>query len=270
MLYQNIRQAVSCYRNHSISCDCSILCNGNIAGSRTDIHQCHIQHTKFFRNCHLNSCNRLQCQICHMQISQFHCFIQAVYHIIRKECCDQIYCDGLCLMPFQISHLITIHIISHGRISHAIKFHIIIRIVLLEFFICLFYSHSTQRINILLCYFMVIFKVLLHISGNCTKHTACCRNTDILKFSVKILFQQSFYLGYGLSYFTDIMNLTVQHSSGLMFFGSLSQYMEFSTIQISYCTHYTSGSDIQAKYQLSLFFLYSLHEYASSFCLICL
>ena len=42
MLYQDIRQAVPGYGNHSVRGYGTFFGNGNIAGSRADIHQCHI------------------------------------------------------------------------------------------------------------------------------------------------------------------------------------------------------------------------------------
>ena len=133
-------------------------------------------------------------------------------------------------MSFQISHLVTVHIIPHRCITHAIKFHICVRITVLEFLIGFFDTHGTQRINIFLHDFPIIFKRMLHIGRNRTQYTACCRNTDIRQFSPQIFLQLFLYLRNRLTDLADIMNLSIQHGSRLMLFGTLCKHMELSAV----------------------------------------
>ena len=133
-------------------------------------------------------------------------------------------------MSFQISHLITVHIIAHGSITDAIELHIRIGVAVLEFFVCFFHTHGTQGIHILLRDLPVALKAVLHIGSDGTQHTACSCDTYFRKFSAQIRFQLFLYLGNSLSHLADVMDLSVQHGSGLMLLGALCQHMEFPTI----------------------------------------
>ena len=165
-----------------------------------------------------------------MQARQFHSLVQTVHHIIRQKGCDQIHRYGFRLVSFQIAHLITVHIITHGSITDAIELHIRIGVAVLEFLVCFFHTHGTQGIHILLRDLPVALKAVLHIGGNSAQHTTCGCDTHFCKFSSQILFQLLLHLGNGLSHLTDVMDLSVQHGSGLMLPGALRQHMEFPAI----------------------------------------
>ncbi len=156
-------QAVPCNRQHTICNDAAILCNGNIACARSDIDQGNIQHPVHLRNCDRHGSDRLQCQIGNFKSCQFYRLIKPIYDIIRQESRDQIRCNDLCLMIFQITHRIMIHIITHDCIANAVKFHIQL-VFLLELFICLFNAIGIQRKNIFLCDELFAFQIDLHRS----------------------------------------------------------------------------------------------------------
>ena len=149
-----------------------------------------------------------------MQARQFYCLIQTVHYIIRQKRGDQIHCNVFCLMSLQITHLVAIHVIPHGRITHTVEFHICIRIAVLEFLRDL----------------PVTLKAVLHIGSDGTQHTACSCDTYFRKFSAQIRFQLFLYLGNSLSHLADVMDLSVQHGSGLMLLGALCQHMELPAI----------------------------------------
>ena len=156
-------QAVPCNRQHTICYNTAVLCNGDIACSRADIDQSDIQHPVHLRDCHCHSCNRLQCQIGNLKPCQLHGFVKSVHNIIRQESCDQIRCNDLCLMIFQITHRIMIHIVAHDRIAHAVKLHIQL-IFFLKLLICLFNAIGVQCKNIFFCNELFTFQIDFHRS----------------------------------------------------------------------------------------------------------
>ena len=165
-----------------------------------------------------------------MQACQFHCLIQTVHYIIRQKRGDQIHCNVFRLVSLQITHLIAIHIIPHGRIADTVKLHICIRITVLEFLISLFYTHGTQGIHILLRDLPVALKAVLRIGCHRPEYTACSCDTYFRKLSAKIRFQLFLYLGNSLSHLADVMDLSIQHGSGLMLLRALRQHMESSAV----------------------------------------
>ena len=165
-----------------------------------------------------------------MQARQFYCLIQTVHYIIRQKRGDQIHCNVFCLMSLQITHLVAIHVIPYGRITHTVEFHICIRIAVLEFLVSLLHAHGTQGIHIFLRDLPVTLKAVLHIGSDGTQHTACSCDTYFRKFSAQIRFQLFLYLGNSLSHLADVMDLSVQHGSGLMLLGALCQHMELPAI----------------------------------------
>ena len=156
-------QTVPCNRQHAICHNTAILCNGNIACARTDIDQGNIQHPVHLRNRHCHGSDRLQCQIGNLKPCQLHCLIKPVHNIIRQKGRDQIRCDDLCLVIFQIAHRIMIHIIAHDRIANAVKLHIQL-IFLLELFIRLFNAIGIQCKNVFFCNELFTFQIDLHRS----------------------------------------------------------------------------------------------------------
>ncbi len=159
-------------------------------------------------------------------------------------------------MAFQIAHGITVQVITHGGVTHTIKLHI--RIVgFSKFLIRLLHAHGVQRIDILAADLPFRAIGILHRCGNRPQHTACGGDTHLGQFAAQILFQQTFHLRNGGAHFTDVMNLPVQHGTGLMLFFPLGYDMKPGAVLIPHCAHDTSGADIQSEYQFST--LYCRH-----------
>ena len=258
MLNDNICETVSRHGNHSVGRNSSILCNGNIAGACPHIHQRHIQHAKLLRNGYLNGGNGLQRHVCHMQPRQLHRLVETVHHIIRQKRGDQVHRHMLYLVALQVSNLVTVHIVTHRRIAYTVKFHIRI-IGFLKFLVGLLHPHGRQGIHILLRDLVVLVEACLRMGGHRPQHAPCGCDTDLRQLSAQILLQLFLDLGNGLSHLADIMNLSVQHGSGLMLPAPLRQHMEFISVQVTYRANNAPGTDIQSEHQLPLSFSHSRH-----------
>ena len=216
MLRDHLRQTVSGHRNHAIGNNAAILCNGYIRSTGSYINQCNIQHTIHFRNGNLNRRNRFQCQIHHIQSRQIYRLIQTVHYIFRQKSGDNIRTDRSRPVAFQITHGVAVHIITHDRIAHTVKFHVRI-ITVQKLSVSLFHPQRVQCVDILPVHFPVTAQIRIHPDRHRTQHTAGGRNTDILKSPADAQLQVRLHIIYSRSYFIDIMDLSVQHGSCSMF-----------------------------------------------------
>ena len=156
-------------------------------------------------------------------------------------------------MILQISHGITIHVITHYRITHAVKFQIgFVRLG--KFRIGLLYSKGDQGKNRFLINGLFLLKSSFDMRSDGTENTACSSNTHIPQRLSHCFFQHFLYFLYGLSHPVNIMDLSVQHGTGLMFLGALGNHNKPCTILVAYGSHNTPGSDVQTKYKLFLCF----------------
>ncbi len=148
MAGNSFRQLIARARNHAVGNDAAVSCNGNIAGAGSDIHESNIQHPVRRRHGRLHGGDRLQRQVCDLQIRGLHGTVKPIDDLIRQKRRNQLYRDLFCLVMLEHTDRIIVQKISDDRIADAIEFHF--RIVLfLKFLVRLFQTEHFQRINML-------------------------------------------------------------------------------------------------------------------------
>ena len=266
VLHQYIRQTVSGDGNHAVCGDGSLSGDGDIAGSRSHIYQGQIQHAEFLRDGYLDGRNGLQSQIRHLQTRRPHRFVQAIHHIVRQKCGDQVHSRRPGLMSFQITHGITVEIVAHGGIAHTVELHVRI-IVPGKLLVSLFHPHGFQRIDILAGNLLFHAVGIFHGCSHRPQHPARGGDAHLGQFPPQILLQQVFHLVDSGSHLADIVNLPVQHGAGLMLLLPLGHNVKPGAVPVPHRTHDAPGADIQSKYQFPS--LYCRHVYPSSLLRIC-
>ena len=246
VLCNHLSQMISCYRNHAIRRNGSVIRNADIRCSCAYINQSQIQHSEFLRNGNHDGCNWLQCQIDDLKICSFTGLIQTIHYIIRQKCCNQIYRNLSCFMSFQIGNLISVQIVMHRRITDQIELHI--RSVTLQKLRICFLNRLGIKIIDIFIRNLVPFRIFFFVSClNGMQYTTCSCNTYICQMYIRIPLQHLCHVSYGHSDLTDIMNLSVQHRTCFVFLHLLCDNVEFAGFHIAHGSYYTSGTDIQTE-----------------------
>ena len=245
-LNDHFGKGITCGGDHSVCNDASVPCDGDIRGSRTDIHESQIKESEFLGDRNTDSRNRLQCQIGDTESREFNSLVQAVKHIIRKKSSDKIrsYLTGF--MSLGISYLISVQIITYGCITDQIEFHIRI-IDGLEFRISLLYTRYGQIVDIFFrdLFFRIVFK--RYGNGNSLENSSCGCYADFGEFFSDLCFESFFYHGYGLADLDDVMDLSVKHGSRRMFNNFLGNNMKTVIGSVAYSSDDASCSDIKSE-----------------------
>ena len=172
-------------------------------------------------------------------------------------------------MALKIAHHIAVHIIAHHGIADTVKGYVGI-VVLHEFAVGGFDSLRLQPIDVLRGDFLLCLVFLFRMYGDRLQHTACRRDTDISQLPSDRQFQLFLHLGDRVADSPDIVNLAVQHGSGLMLPHTLCHHIELISLSVPHCPDDASRSDIQSEHELSGIFLYFSHRYSPIFFSICL
>ena len=131
---------ITCIWNHSIGNDTSISCDTDITCTCSNIHKGNVKHTEAFRNCNINSSNRLQCKISNLKSCFLNCRIKSVNNILWKKCYNNNLFYLVSLMTFESCKYLTIEIILHDRVAYTIEL-VLLVFILLKNTLCLINTH---------------------------------------------------------------------------------------------------------------------------------
>ena len=134
---------------------------------------------------------------------------------------------------------------------YTVKTDLFAGLFLQKILIRLLHTGSDQGINILPVNLVFPGKGIFYMGGHCSEHTACRCNADLFKLTADCRLKLLLYFRYGFSYLLDVMDLPVQHGSGLMLLAPLSGHNKLISLFVAHGSHNTSGSDVKSEYKLS-------------------
>ena len=103
--------------------------------------------------------------------------------------------------------------------------------------------------KILVGYNRLLRELVLNVRGNGLKHTTCGSDADIGKLLPYLSFKLLLHDADRLCNTTDIMDLPVEHGSGLMLAHVLCNHDKFIVRRlVSNCSDYIACTNVQSKY----------------------